>query len=115
DMVRAGTAFVEVTVLTPGTLDDSAATLSAATTATAPLASPRLYVQAGAFGVQDNATRLVNRLQAAGVASAVVRNPAPGSSLYRVRVGPVADVADFDRLVAQLATLGIEARLSADF
>ena len=117
DMVRAGTAFVEVQVLTPGTLADSAATLSAAATAPAatPLAGPTLYVQAGAFSVQDNATRLVTRLREAGVASAVVRNPGSGSSLYRVRVGPVADVADFDRLVAQLAAMGVEARLAADF
>ena len=117
DMVRAGTTFVEVEVLTPGTLADSAATLNAATAApaAAPLAPPSLYMQAGAFGVQENATRLVTRLRGAGIASAVVRNPGPGSNLYRVRVGPVADVADFDRLVAQMASMGIDARLSADF
>jgi rare lipoprotein A len=72
-------------------------------------------LQAGAFGVQDNAAGLATRLRSAGIASAIVRNPAPGSSLYRVRVGPIADVADFDRLVAQMAAMGIDARLAAEF
>ena len=119
DMVRAGTAFVEVEVLTPGTLADSATTLNAATaTAAVPaptLTGPTLYLQAGAFGVQDNAAGLATRLRSAGIASAIVRNPAPGSSLYRVRVGPIANVADFDRLVAQMAAMGIDARLAAEF
>jgi hypothetical protein len=42
--------------------------------------------------------------------------PAEGHSrLYRVRLGPVAGVAEFDQLAARLAALGIpDARLVTD-
>jgi rare lipoprotein A len=113
DMLRAGTAFVEVEAVTPGTL----ATTAAAVAPPAPppiTASATLYVQAGAFGVEENARRLVDRLRAANIANVALRGPASGSKLWRVRVGPVEDVAAYDRLIAQLATLGVEGRLATD-
>ena len=113
DMLRAGTAFVEVEAVTAGTLASTAAAVSPPPPA--PIAAaPVLYIQAGAFGVEDNATRLVERLRAAGIANVALRQPAAGSKLYRVRIGPVDDVAAFDRVIAQLSTLGVEGRLSGD-
>ena len=76
---------------------------------------PTLYVQAGAFAVPANAAGLQQRLQQAGLSSAVVLPPQPGHHLYRVRLGPVNTVADFDALAARLATLGVpDARLALD-
>jgi rare lipoprotein A len=108
DMLREGTTLVEVRALTPGVPDE----LTRATQSP----PPTLYVQAGAFADQQNAQRLSERLRAAGLTSAFVLSPVEGRShLYRVRLGPVASVAEFDELAARLQALGIrEARLAGD-
>jgi rare lipoprotein A len=112
-MTQAGTAFVEVEVITPGSLAESARGLTPAPPQ-ASLALPRLYLQAGAFGVVGNATQLADRLRGAGISNVLVREPDATASLYRVRVGPIPDVASFDILAAQIARLGIETRLVSD-
>jgi rare lipoprotein A len=107
-MLNAGTALVEVEALTPtATQSPGASTGSAGTP---------LYIQAGAFGVADNAERLVARLSADGVSNAFVRRDVvDGRDLYRVRIGPIADVTAYDRIVAELRALGIsEPRLALD-
>jgi rare lipoprotein A len=156
DMVRAGTAFVEVRAVGPDAsaatrlanatgpaTTDSAATAHATTESASPSppASPTtvamatadpgearsapaaavaavtaLYVQAGAFAEELNATRLVERLRGAGLANVFVgKRSRPPRTLFRVRVGPVSSVEEFDRLVARLAVLGIpDARLALD-
>lgn len=105
DMQRAGTALVEVRAITPG---KSALPQGNSIKA--------LYVQAGAFGTAGNADKLVAQLRSNGYPQAQVRSDLVGGrSLYRVRIGPVADVPSFDRVVAQLKTLGIaDARLALD-
>lgn len=105
DMIGAGTAFVEVEAIT---------TDSDASSSTRP--PPALFVQAGAFGEKLNAERLVQRLRADGVDNASVRaDDVNGRTLYRVRVGPVPTVNDFDSTVARLRKLGLQdARLAAD-
>lgn len=104
DMLRAGTALVEVRALTPGEA------------AAAPPALRPLYVQAGAFGEAANAERLASQLRNAGHAQATVRaDMVNGRTFHRVRIGPVADVAAFDRVVSQLKQLGIhDARLAGE-
>jgi rare lipoprotein A len=104
DMLREGTALVEVRTVT-------------ATDEPSAVAQSGLYVQAGAFADESNARRLVERLHAAGVSGAFSRANADSRAprLHRVRIGPVASVAEFDRLVARLAALGIrDARLALD-
>ncbi|HTB68257.1 MAG TPA: septal ring lytic transglycosylase RlpA family protein [Steroidobacteraceae bacterium] len=109
DMLRGGTAMVEVRVVTP---DDPQ---SQALTRASEAPPPTLYVQAGAFAVPANAEGLRARLQQAGMANVLVLPPLPGHHLYRVRLGPVGSVADFDALAARLATLGVpDARLALD-
>jgi rare lipoprotein A len=99
DMLRDGTTLVEVRTLTPNTPD----TL----TRSAESPPPELYIQAGAFAEQGNAQRLVDKLKSAGMASAFIATPPDGSKLYRVRVGPIKNVPEFDRLAKQLAGLGV--------
>lgn len=109
DMLRQGTAMVEVRVLTPGDPQNQALTRANQTP------PPTLYVQAGAFAVAANAQGLLHRLQRAGLSNSFVLPPQPGGRLYRVRVGPVASVADFDALATRLTTLGVpDARLAPD-
>ena len=108
DMIREGTTLVEVRALTPGAPDEL--------TRSAQSPPPSLYVQAGAFADAHNAQHLLERLHAAGLAGAFILLPPEGKSrLYRVRLGPVGSVAEFDQLAARLATLGIpDARLALD-
>ena len=108
EMLREGTTLVEVRVLSP-TMPD----VLTRTTAQPP---PALYVQAGAFTDQQNAQRLLERLQAAGLERAFIALPLQsGAHLYRVRLGPVESVAQFDQLTARLAALGIaDARLAIE-
>lgn len=104
DMLRDGTAFVEVRALT-----------SLATPTTPPAGSP-IFVQAGAFSTQANATALLERLRVQGVKNGFVKQDAlQGRELYRVRIGPIPSVPEFDRLVERLKSLGIpDARLASD-
>ncbi|HEY1283506.1 MAG TPA: septal ring lytic transglycosylase RlpA family protein [Steroidobacteraceae bacterium] len=108
DMLRDGTTLVEVRVVTAHDTDKL--------TRNDELPPQTLYVQAGAFADENNARRLVDRLKAGGVASAFVQSPLDGKArLFRVRVGPVANTADFDRLADQLAKLGVaDVRLAVD-
>ncbi|HTY94908.1 MAG TPA: septal ring lytic transglycosylase RlpA family protein [Steroidobacteraceae bacterium] len=109
DMLRTGTAMVEVRVVTPGEPRSQMLTRADQTP------PPTLYVQAGAFAVPANAEGLLLRLQQAGLADAYVLAPLPGHHLYRVRVGPIGSVTDFDAVVAKLATLGVpDAQLAPD-
>lgn len=99
DMLGTGTALVEVKAITPQTPVEL--------TRVAESPPPTLYVQVGAFAVQAHAERVVSRLQAGGLAGAFVFGPpAARGHLYRVRIGPVAGVPEFDRLVARLTALG---------
>lgn len=99
DMLKDGTTFVEVRALTP----------EQKTKPPAPPQTPEaLYVQAGAFGTKENASRLLDRLRAQGVDQSFVReDEVHGRTLYRVRVGPIPSVNEFDRVLARLRQLGL--------
>jgi rare lipoprotein A len=82
-----------------------------------PVAVPvALYIQVGAFADGGNAQRLVQRLQSAGMSRVFsMASTDSGRLLQRVRIGPISTVEEFDRLAAQLGTLGYpEARLAND-
>jgi rare lipoprotein A len=115
-MLRDGTALVEVRAIAPGHDGVASDAVTASTVAAPkPAAPPALYIQAGAFASAANAQHLLERLQAAGLSSAFVLPSHEVRRLYRVRVGPVASVSEFDALAARLARLGIpEARLATD-
>jgi rare lipoprotein A len=67
--------------------------------------SSTIYVQAGAFGVMENAERMRTRLGQVGkidISPTLVN----GRTFYRVRVGPVASVDEADRLLAKVVAAG---------
>jgi rare lipoprotein A len=113
DMTRAGTAFVEVEVITPGTLGQAAQGVSGAQAPPA-LVAPVLFLQAGAFGTASNATQLAERLRREGIESVRVLEPDAASNLYRVRVGPITDIATFDATAGRIERLGVETRLVSE-
>jgi rare lipoprotein A len=64
-----------------------------------------IYIQAGAFGVAENAQRLQTKLAGVGktdISQAII----DGKTFYRVRVGPVANVDLADRLLARVVAAG---------
>lgn len=68
---------------------------------------PRLFLQVGAFSRQTNAGELRSRLEGAGLAPVMVAAaPAGNAMLYRVRIGPIPNVAESDRLAGRLRALG---------
>lgn len=68
----------------------------------------KIFVQVGAFGERSNADRRVNTLAGSGISGVnVFEDAAASPPLYRVRIGPVADVEQYDRLVVELEKLGI--------
>lgn len=118
DMIRDGTALVEVQSVTVAAAAPAAVAPTATAAAVAAPAAPaqRFYAQAGAFADPANAERLAARLRAAGLGPVtVVPVTLDGRRLQRVRVGPVATVGEFDRLIEDLQRAGIEApRLALD-
>jgi rare lipoprotein A len=151
DMLRNGTAMVEVRTVGPSPsgvvppLPSSAPTVVAAPASGAtlgsvtpsPVAAPpagppgapaiapapvtsapvaALFVQAGAFADPANAQRLAQKLQGGGYGKVFVRDDViAGRRMYRVRIGPVPDVSDFDRVVAALEQVGVhDAHLALD-
>ena len=97
DMVRAGTARVEVRSLATGGAAPAGATAA-------------YYAQAGAFTSRDNAEALARRLRQAGIEGVTVTESDAGrGSMFRVRAGPAASLPDFDRLVERMLAAGAEA------
>jgi rare lipoprotein A len=105
DMLRDGTTFVEVRAITPQQPE---------VTALPDTRARPLYVQAGAFSSEANATKLLAQLRSSGVEQAFVQQDLV-NGLYRVRLGPVLTVRAFDDLIARLKSLGVsDARLAAE-
>ena len=128
DMLRAGTARVEIRVLDArssaapapsGTTFQSIALTpppQIVTGATTGATTGIRFLQVGSFASSANASALVARLTAAGIAGASVRETRVGDRLlYRVRVGPVVDAGQATRLTSQLRDAGIpDARLAPE-
>lgn len=125
DMVRDGTGLVEVTSISvdppatatraqPGASQRSTAPTALGKPAPAPAAAAgkatdaRIYVQVGAFGDRDNAARRYRLLRDSGINQSFVHEEKNGlAALYRVRIGPIEGVAQYDKVVADLNRIGI--------
>jgi rare lipoprotein A len=112
DMTRSGTAMVEIESIGPSSRQQSAQSRPT------PLPEGGMFIQAGAFRSEANAQSLVRRIEAEVPGKHrvfVKQDRIDGQPIYRVRVGPVSGVADFDAIVAQMARIGIpDAYLALD-
>ena len=121
DMVRDGTSLVEVTAInfdepsrdrpvrrsTPAVASSPPAVDVEADESPA-ITSNMVYVQVGAFGDRRNAERRLGALSLAGIEKAFIHEErTPERTLYRVRIGPVDDVIQYDILVEELENIGI--------
>ena len=109
-IVGTGTGLVEVRVLDPR---DPEAPVMPEDPAGPP---PRLFVQVGAFSSRDNAERVAERLRAAAIYNVDLTPVAtPTAELWRVRAGPLADVAEVDAVAQKISDAGFpEARVVID-
>ena len=108
DMVRDGTSLVEVTAISFD--EPPAGTMRAASPPPKPRAEPAgsIFVQVGAFGEIGNARRRYAMLQDGGIGPLKVHEDKSASqTLYRVRIGPIANVIQYDSIVEELQRLGI--------
>ena len=101
-----GTGLVEVRAL------DAAAPASppaAAPTVVASGAAPRIYLQVGAFSVQANAQALAGRVDRVSETPVRVSEAVRlGRPVWRVRLGPLMDVAQADQIPGLLLSRGFE-------
>lgn len=123
DMVQDGTSLVEVTAISfdepagdrPVRIVEPAEPPAPATSPVAeaepqPAAgqSNDIFVQVGAFGDRANAERRRAALLSGGIGGAFIfADEAATPPMYRVRIGPIDGVDDYDSLVMKLETLGI--------
>ena len=133
DMIRDGTSLVEVTALSyddppPSARDVPVRAPSPPPPADVVAATPQptpepqaeeehnVYVQAGAFGDAANAERRHALLRNNGVSTAFVfEDDSRSPPLYRVRIGPIREVEQYDAVVSLLTDLGIsESHLVTD-
>jgi rare lipoprotein A len=139
DMVRSGTARVQIRALgAPATVPRPV--VAAASPTPVPTADPQqrrssgfsiiseaaadeivpgqpgfhpLYVQVGAFADRNNAAKLADRLKSDGFRNIFVLTSGEGRGrMHRVRIGPLANESEFDRMRNDLRNAGIaDARL----
>ena len=115
DMVQDGTSLVEVTAITfdaPGG-DRPVRAVEPPEPPGKPEPAPaehRVFAQIGAFGSRENAEARLAALHARGIGNAFMdTSTSADESLYRVRVGPIVNVEQFDVLVEELELMGIAA------
>lgn len=101
-ILNAGTGLVEVQAI-----DDTADNTAAAAPGSAN-AIRSIYLQVGAFSEQRNAQNLQLRLQQQGIANVVVHHDGSNArGLYRVRIGPVMNAEEFDKLAQRVEVLNL--------
>lgn len=108
-MLQAGTGLVEVTALSYDDPPASAERDRPASAATAATDKEQdVFVQVGAFGDAENARRRFTLLRRNGLGNSFVhKDSSRRPALYRIRIGPIAGVDDYDTIVAKLSRIGI--------
>lgn len=107
-IVAKGTGLVEVRTITPGKLQKTALSPEAdKTTPEKPVGSALMFLQVGAFSSRSRAEQVKNRLQQDFTDNIIIEPfEAVQGTLYRVRMGPVVDVAYGDNLSEKLFDIG---------
>jgi rare lipoprotein A len=102
DMLKNGTARVEVVSIVPETITAAAATPTAQTNQSG------LFVQAGAFSEKENAEQVKRTLANAAIESDIyMHNLSPRQIVYRVQIGPFNEINDANRITDKLNAIGI--------
>ena len=108
-ITASGTGVVEIEAIDPRHYQQKtrAAANRPATQVPSPTAQYRLYLQAGAFVSRNNAQQLQKKLQDALQIQSIRAVYSADKRLYRVRIGPLANVNEADRLAEQISQRGL--------
>lgn len=103
DVISTGTARVRVEAVPGGT------PITASETAAAPASDGELFVQVGAFRHYSNAQEMRARIQGEDIRGVELAKAtaSSGDSVYRVRIGPLDDAAEGERILERLEQAGI--------
>jgi len=114
DMIGTGTSLVEVTAITFDDPPGDRPTTQTTTPKVVPQDQPqaletnKIYVQVGAFGSRENAERRSATLTAAHIGNVFIyEDTSVSPTLFRVRIGPIHDVIQYDVIVEELENIGI--------
>jgi len=104
-IVGNGTGLVEVRAIDPNNYSGKGAPVR---TVSQEKSGRRFFIQLGAFSNLLNAERLRKKLGPIGenivrISQVIIE----GENVYRVRIGPLFNIDDADKIVAQLAPLGV--------
>lgn len=108
----SGVGRVEVRAITtnPAVLARQPAVTTPPVAMTLPVAEANgVYLQLGLFSNRDNLQRMQAKLQQAKIERVTVRQESAGNGamVFRLRIGPLPDRSQAERLAIQLGTLGI--------
>ena len=123
-MIGTGTSLVEVTAITFDDPPGDRPTTRTTTPKVVPQGQPqpvdpappepqaletnKIYVQVGAFGSRENAERRSAALIAAHIGNVFIHeDTSVNPTLFRVRIGPIHDVIQYDVIVEELENIGI--------
>ncbi len=111
DIMKTGTGRVEVRTIDPYAPSAHLATPSSKTEPTTLASTPATgqgrFLQAGAFGVYDNAENLRNRLSSLTANPVVINKNDQTPPIYRVLIGPLSSDQEARQLADQLASAGV--------
>lgn len=123
DMLRSGTTPVEIVAVTGSNAgypvsvpaetpaSDAAVAANGIEQPATDRAAPTLavaYLQVGAFGESINAQLLKSRLQSDGLIDIFIHyEPGVAPALYRVRIGPIGTVDEYQQLVNRVEALNV--------
>jgi rare lipoprotein A len=113
DMIKDGTSMVEVEAISFDTPAGDRVVRRTTPQAAPPppqqaAVSNRIFIQVGAFGSPENAQRRLGALRSSGIGNSfVLEDTSSSPTLYRVRIGPIKGVVQYDILVEELENLGI--------
>jgi len=117
DMVKSGTSLVEVEAITfgdpPGDRPVRKVTPPKPEAPTPQPTTPkidenRIFLQVGAFGSAENAQRRLAAIRSANIPTVfIVEDTSVSPMLYRVRIGPIRGIVQYDIIVEELGNIGI--------
>ena len=99
DMIKTGTARVEVRAIDVGGGSEIADTQPAKTV------TSDTWLQAGAYSREDGARQLAGKLERSDLSPVSIREV---DGLYRVWLGPYADASEVDRVIDRAVELGFD-------
>lgn len=102
-MMGKGTALVEVKAIDP---NNPSATISSKPSV--PIGQGQIYLQIGAFRVEDNATKLKDKITSLTKYKVIIQTvELDNQPIYKVQIGPIPDVDNTDQLHHELLTMGL--------